>query len=165
MSTQQPSIAAFLYAIRQSENGDPNIYNQYYGGSFFNDMSNHPVLTGEKQPIPLSDAMCKAAGMGPGCVTTAAGAYQITRSTWLDLQRWGDGTPLPDFSPASQDAAAIRILQHDGAYDALMNGDLTRAIAIASGRWASLPYSTAGQHPEPAQTFLAFYNDGLAALG
>jgi muramidase (phage lysozyme) len=164
--TQQslpPNVAAFLYAIRYAENGDPNLYNQFYGGSFFHDYSNHPVLTGEKQGVPLSDAMCANAGLGPGCVSTAAGAYQINVPTWNDLNTWGD--PLPNFSPASQDEAAIRLLKHDGAYDALIAGDLTQAMAIASGRWASLPYSSAGQNPKTPMEFLAFYNDGLQNVG
>lgn len=156
-------VSAFLYAIRMCETGRPDDYGVFYGGSRFVDFSNHPVLTGEKKGVPLSDSMCRNAGMAPGCVSTAAGAYQINLPTWRDLtERWGYPM-LPDFSPASQDAAAIRILEHDGALDYLNAGDVVGALNVASRRWASLPGSRAGQRPKSTTQFFAYFDNALAS--
>ena len=154
-------LAAFLFAIQACETGlnaarSGASYTTFYGGSQFSDLSNHPVLTGEKSGVPLSDRVCAAAGYGPGCVSTAAGAYQINLPTWREF-----GADLPDFSPASQDEAARRIVERTGALDALLNGDVETAFALASSRWASLPGSRAGQSPKSMNYALAAYETGL----
>lgn len=100
------------------------------------DMSDHPAVTGEWRGEPLSDAQCRGAGLGPGCVSTAAGAYQIIRPTWLALK---GKLGLPDFSPASQDAAAVQLLRDCGAFQRLAAGDLAGAVSRARRTWASLP--------------------------
>ena len=105
------NLAAFLYVIRASEHVFPrdvdDCYDIFYGGSRFNDFSDHPVLTGEKKGIPLADHICAASGLGPGCVSTAAGAYQIIKPTWRRIREIAPR--LEDFSPASQDEAARRL--------------------------------------------------------
>lgn len=143
-----PQVAAFLYAIRCSEHNAADVasgrdYQTFYSGLRFVDMTDHPVITGELKGVKLPDAMCKAAGYGPGCVSTAAGAYQITRPTWVEFRELSPR--LPDFSPASQDAAAARILERLGVRRLLYAGDVQGAIMKASTRWASLPGSTAKQ--------------------
>ncbi len=160
-------IKAFLYMIRACEHVYPRdvdnnaCYHIFYGGSNFRDYSDHPVLTGEKVGIPLSDAVCAAAGLGPGCVSTAAGAYQIIKGTW---QRVREIAPrLPDFSPQSQDWAAIRLLQESGALRHITAGDIPRAVQAASRLWASLPGSTAEQNPKRVQYAMDRYNEGMAA--
>jgi len=142
----------FLYAIRSAEHDWPRIadedtYGVFYGGSSFTDFSDHPVNTGEKKGIPLPAAMCVAAGFKDGvCVSTAAGAYQLTRPTWNEMRQAGSWGPyLPDFSPANQDEAARRILIRIKALPLVIAGDWPAAIARASTRWASLPGSTAQQ--------------------
>lgn len=157
-------VTALLFAIGVCETSlsamlDGSAYTTFYGGSQFFDLSNHPVLTGEKRGIVLSDSMCAAAGYSPGCVSTAAGAYQINVPTWKEANALGD--PLPDFSAASQDEAARRILQKIGALALLENGDISGAIVRASQRWASLPGSTAGQRPKSLDYALAAYETGL----
>lgn len=158
------SLRAFLYAIRASENANPDDYNVFYGGSRFYDLSDHPVATGEKVGIRLSDTMCRNAGFGPGCVSTAAGAYQITLPTWQEFRAYG-GETLPDFGPDSQDIAAARILGFIGALDHIEAGDIETAIQIAGQRWASLPGSTARQNPKSMNYVLAKYEQGLSLLG
>jgi lysozyme len=102
--------------------------------------------------------MCRAAGYGPGCVTTAAGAYQIIRPTWNRIR---DKLQLPDFSKQSQDRAAIELLEESGAMELLGLDDVLGAIRKASTVWASLPGSTAQQNPKSLAYALERYSDGL----
>jgi lysozyme len=155
-------ISAFLFMIRSTENppvSDNERYFRFYGNSIFTDTSDHPVITGEKTGIRLSDKMCRDAGYSPGCVSTAAGAYQITNPTWKRIRAAGVwGSRLPDFSPASQDEAARRLLKDNGALGWLAMGDMPHAIASASRLWASLPGSTAGQPTASYETAVAYFN-------
>ncbi len=161
----QDVVGAFLYMIRASEHVFPRdvendaAYGIFYGGSRFRNFADHPVNTGEKRGVPLSDAICKAAGLRPGCVSTAAGAYQIIRPTWNRLKStYG----LPDFSPASQDAAAIYLLLESGAYDLIVQGKIEEAIKKASKIWASLPGNTYQQSPKTLAYAIDRFNEGLA---
>lgn len=158
-------VDAFLYAIRASENTAMTLangteYSTFYGGKRFVDLSNHPSLTGEIPGVALPASTCIAAGFGPGCLSTAAGAYQINLPTW---QQFGVG--LPDFSPASQDAAARRILDYDGITPLLLQGEIAQAIYAAAGRWASLPGSTANQGGRSLSFVLDKIEAGLTRYG
>lgn len=142
-----------FYAGRPGFN-PPELLNQT-----FSDFSDHPVITGACQPVPLPDAVCRAAGLGEGCVTTAAGAYQFIRPTWI---RNRDALGLADFSPASQDAAALRELTTCGAMAKLVAGDVEGAFKKASKVWASLPGATTKQGPKSMAYALARFNEGQA---
>lgn len=163
--TSQDVVGAFLYMIRASEHVFPRdvvndaAYSIFYGGSRFNDFRDHPVVTGEKRGVPLPEAICKAAGLRPGCVSTAAGAYQIIRPTWVRLR---DKYGLPDFGKDSQDAAAIYLLVESGAYDLLVAGDIEGAIKKASKIWASLPGNQYQQNPKSLAYAIDRFNEGLA---
>lgn len=138
----QANVTAWLATIKQSEGGD---YTTCYGYRHtIQDLSDHPTVTGEWPGEKLSDSMCAAAGFGPGCKSTAAGAYQIIKPTWLKLR---DSLGLPDFSPASQDAAAMELTRQRGALAAVKAGDLATAVARCRNEWASLPgnYARQGQ--------------------
>lgn len=167
-SSAEAKTFAILYMIRMCEHSRSDVlsgvdYQTFYGGDRFSNMSDHPVVTGEKKGVRLSDEVCRAAGYGPGCVTTAAGAYQLTRPTWQEFRVGGSWGPfLPDFSNASQDEAARRILVKNGALALLLNGDVTGAIRKASARWASLPGSKAGQKTRALDFAIAAYEEGLA---
>ena len=70
--------------------------------------------------------------------TTAAGRYQFIGSTYRSLSnRLG----LNDFSPASQDLAAVELIKEKGALDDIVKGDITTAIKKLNTTWASLPDS------------------------
>lgn len=159
-------LSAFLYMIRRAEHAPHDVassadYQTFFGGSKFNNMSNHPVLTGEKRGVALSADQCRAAGYSSGiCVSTAAGAYQIIVPTWKRIR--AIEPELIDFSDASQDQAAVRILDEIGALDMIRAGNIEKAIEIASKQWASLPGSKAKQNPKSLQTVLAYYNEGFA---
>lgn len=65
-----------------------------------------------------------------GLPSTAAGAYQFTYPTWSEQ---GKSLGLQDFSPSSQDLAAVNKLRELGAIDDLMkNDDLDGAIFRAA---------------------------------
>jgi len=164
MNDPQANLSAFLYMIRSTEHVYPRdvvndaAYSIFYGGSKFQSFRDHPVITGEKKGIKLPDAMCRAAGLKPGCVSTAAGAYQFIKPTWVRMR---DRLNLPDFSPLSQDLAAVALLDEVGALDLIYAGDIEGAIYKASKIWASLPGSTAQQNPKALSYALNRFDDGL----
>ena len=139
------SSEAMLATIRAFEsNGD---YQALYGSTAkrplrFFDFSRHPF---DGKPLPKH---------------SAAGAYQFIIATWKRIQ---NKLGLPDFSPASQDAAAAELLRERGAIAALDRGDLPAAFKAASVEWASLPYSTAGQNPRTLDAALQTYNSYMSA--
>lgn len=161
---------AFLWTVGASEtslaamrNGDA--FHTFYRGALFNDLSDHPVITGEMQGIRLPDDMCVKAGFSPGCVSTAAGAFQINKPTWLTVRTAGSWGPrLPDFSEASQWEAARRVAILAGAWGPAVRGDFAAAIAAGSKRWASLTGSTSGQHQNSFDRLSAIYTQALATL-
>lgn len=163
-------LSAFLYMIRTAEHGqwrpDADRYTTFYSGLRFSNLADHPVITGERQGVRLPDRFCRAAGLSPGCVSTAAGAYQIIRPTWIRVRAAGAWGPrLPDFGVDSQDEAARRILMQSGALARLDAGDVEGAIRRAATQWASLPGSTSGQPQKSMAQALAYYQDGLDAQG
>lgn len=134
-------IAAMLAAIKHAEGttqaADP--YRVCYGYRHtVQDLADHPAVTGEWRGEKLPARLCLAAGRAPGCVSTAAGAYQFIRPTWDRLKA---KLRLPDFGPDSQDAAATELLRERGALVHLERGDFARAVAAARREWASLPGS------------------------
>lgn len=167
MSTPESNLSAFLYMIRSTEHVYPRdvvndaCYQIFYGGSYFENLIDHPVITGEKVGVPLPAAMCRAAGYASGkCVSTAAGAYQIIKPTWNSIRE--NHPRLPDFSKASQDEAARRLLEKCGALALIYSGDIQGAIRKASSLWASLPGSSAQQNPKSMTFALSRYNEGIA---
>lgn len=144
-ATPDENLRAFLAMIRKFESNDD--YNVIYGGKErFSSYADHPRVY-----VPINI---------PGYEnqkSSAAGAYQFIWKTWDNLRnRLG----LPDFSPASQDAAAIELLREIGALPYIESGDFDTAIRIASKQWASLPYSAAKQNPKSvvaANEFLRRY--------
>lgn len=163
-------LSAFLYMIRTAEHGewrdDAARYFTFYSGLSFTGTSDHPTNTGERQGVKLPDRYCRAAGLRPGCVSTAAGAYQIIRPTWDRVRAAGAWGPrLPDFGVDSQDEAARRILSQSGALARLEAGDIEGAIRRAGTQWASLPGSSAGQPQKSMAQALAYYRAGLEAQG
>lgn len=161
----EANVQAFLGVIRSCE-GTANTSDPYrvcYGYSHvIQSFAEHPKLSGEWAGVRLSDVQCGGAGLSPGCISTAAGAYQITKPTWVRLR---DKLGLPDFSPASQDAAAVQLLRDCGAYSRLVAGDLAGAVAKARGTWASLPGANyAGQGMRSMEQVAAWYSGAGGAV-
>ncbi|WP_298214366.1 hypothetical protein [Acidocella sp.] len=59
---------------------------------------------------------------------------------------------LPDFSPQSQDWAALHLIRERGAMPAIDAGRLSVAIDLCAAIWASLPGNSYGQPEHPLRT-------------
>lgn len=141
---------AFLIALRMGEGtSGANGYRTLCGGALFDSYETHPALAGWRG-LPLSDAMCANAGFGAGCVSTAAGAFQINKPTW---NRVAAKLGLGDFSPASQDAAAWQLISEKGAAADVLAGRVDQAVAKVRKIWASLPGAGYGQHEVALASF------------
>jgi muramidase (phage lysozyme) len=157
------NVNAFLYMIRSCEHRFPtdvvndDCYEIFYGGTRFSDLSDHPVITGELAPVPLPDHMCKAAGLKSPCYSTAAGAYQFIRPTWARLR---NKLGLDDFGFASQDRAALELLDESGILGLIEEGEIESAIRKASKIWASLPGNAYQQNPKAMRFALDRFAEG-----
>ncbi|MCZ2495726.1 glycoside hydrolase family protein [Xylophilus sp. Kf1] len=151
------NLTAFLAMIRAAEGTDRSLnpYAVVFGyGPEITDLSDHPAITGEWRGARLPDAMCINAGYKPGCVSTAAGAYQIIRGTWVSCRnRLG----LRDFSPASQDRAATYLIESRGALQDVYAGRIESAVKKCRNEWASLPGNNAKQGQRSMGDLLASY--------
>lgn len=124
------NMNAFLWALRVSEGTEgPNGYRTIVGGSTFDGYADHPRVL-----IDLPNL---------GIKSSAAGAYQIIRRTWDGVR---GKLNLKDFSPASQDAAAVELIRQRGALADVRAGRFADAIAKCAKEWASLPGAGYGQH-------------------
>ena len=75
--------------------------------------------------------------VAPGLRSSAAGRYQFLNKTW-------HGLGMKDFSPRSQDLAAIKLMQGRGMIAPLLRGDFNTAIHKGAPEWASLPTASGG---------------------
>lgn len=151
------NVRAFLAMIRASEGTDqrPDPYRVCYGYRHtISDLSEHPAVSGEWRGEKLPASICAGAGMAPGCVSTAAGAYQIIRPTWKAVR---DTLKLSDFGPASQDAAAAYLIRQRGAMDDVRAGRFAQAVAACAKEWASLPGAGYAQPERKLATLEAAY--------
>lgn len=137
---------SLLSAIVGSESDGS--YNLLNGGKRFSDYSNHPYAKTN-------------AAFGSH---VAAGKYQFMPATWNEYKR---KLSLPDFSPASQDAAAYalasdRYKSNTGGdlQTALENNEMEKVAKALSGTWTSLPYGK-----EPNKQTAGFYERYQNAQG
>ena len=98
--------------------------------------------------------MCANAGFGPGCKSTAAGAYQIIRPTWIRVR---DRLGLVNFDELSQDAAAIELIRQRGALEDVKAGRFGDAVRKCRQEWASLPGNSARQGQRSFDTLAAWF--------
>lgn len=124
--TEAANVRAFLDMLAYAEGTDgPRGYQTMFGYRYFNDYADHPRIY-----WPYTDQA------GRQIKTSAAGRYQIIVSTWDSLK---NKLGLPDFSPASQDAAAIELIRQRGALPDVKAGNVVDAIDKCRKTWASLP--------------------------
>lgn len=159
--TAAANVRAWLEVIQRAEGtaqeSDP--YRVCYGYSHtIADLREHPAITGEWRGKTLPDGMCANAGFGPGCVSTAAGAYQLIKPTW---GRARDALGLRDFSAAAQDAAAVWLTGQRGALEDVKAGRLAAAVNKCRNEWASLP----GNYAKQGQRTLAELGSWFVSAG
>lgn len=167
----QPALAAFLDLIAWSEGTSSEDITQNDGydvivtgiaaGSdgkmhrheeIFTDYSDHPFAAG-REPVTLR--------IGPPPLrSTASGRYQIIIPTWRTLK---EILKLGDFSPLSQDLAAIQLVKGRAAFAAVEAGQIAEAIALCSKEWASFPGNDYGQGGRTVDALLAKYGELQAA--
>ena len=129
-------------------NGYDVIVTGISGPEVFTDYSDHPFAGG--RPAKIIRRV-------PLLTSTASGRYQLLLRFWRSYQQMLN---LKDFSPASQDAVALRQIKERGALPMIDSGDIQGAIAACSNIWASLPgndYGQAGGHD--TQTLIAKYEE------
>ncbi len=119
-----PERRALLSTIRFAEGtwlgGSPEGYRVLYGGGRFDDLGRHPERTVRRR-----------------YVSAAAGAYQFLPQTWRAAAR---DLALPDFGPASQDQAALHLVERRGVLARFDREGLTaQVLARLAPEWASLP--------------------------
>lgn len=150
---ETPNVKAFLDMIAYGEGmeKEPEFgYKTKVGYEKFNSYEQHP-----------ND--CVRISSINDC-STAAGRYQFLNRTWWSLQA---RLRLPDFSPTSQDKAAIQLLKDYGIYDLVKQGKIDKAIFKASRVWASMPSSYhnrsfyRGQSAKRVQSLRVKYNQYL----
>lgn len=143
------NVQAFLKAIRLGEGtSDEAGYYRIVGGGMFDDDSRHPNV---RVFIPRYNVH-----------STAAGAYQITNPTWRGLvKQYG----FTDFTPETQDEAAVALITGRRAINDVCAGRFAVAVEKCAAEWASLPGSTAGQRTENFADVLKVYldNGGIVA--
>lgn len=126
---QSPRVRAFLRVIREGESSQTDeAYRTVVGGGVFQSYGDHP-----RRLIDLPSL---------GVKSTAAGAYQFLARTWDGCR---EALGLPDFSPQSQDLAAVYLIHGRGALDDVLAGNIETAIGKCAHEWASLPGSPYGQ--------------------
>lgn len=145
------NVRAFLAMLAWSEgtstvSGSDRGYNVLVGGKLFHSYSDHPR---------------KKVRLNPTLVSTAAGRYQFLSSTWDELAEKLD---LSDFSPESQDLAAVELLRRCKALPLIEVGDVTGAIVRCRKTWASLPAAGYGQREQKLKDLIRVYNEALEAL-
>ena len=86
--------------------------------------------------------------------STAAGRYQIIRSTWSWVKR---ALNLTDFGPENQDRAALLLIKFRKAYDDVEAGLIESAIYKCNLEWASLPGDRYGQGANPMEGLVSAY--------
>lgn len=142
-----PNLQAFLDMTAYSEIGpellalSDNGYNVLVGSTpekplLFTDYSHHPQI---HNPAMNSDA---------------AGRYQFMGRYWSAYKLQ---LSLADFGSESQDRWAVQLIKECRALDDVQNGQIAKAIAKCSSRWASFPGAGYGQHEHQLATLEAAY--------
>lgn len=123
------NMRAFLDTIAFAE-GTGDRYDYIFSFATFSSFSGHP------RRLICSGGYC----------SDAAGRYQIKSTTWDEVRR---ELGLTNFSPESQDRAAVQLIKWRGGYDDVERIDgpnsFGNALYTVRYEWASLPHSPYGQ--------------------
>lgn len=156
--TADANVRAFLMTIRVAEGtAGPNGYRTLFGHRLFDSFDDHP-----RRAVQFTDQA------GRTLWTSAAGAYQFMavsplpngRSTRVDTwDRMARKLGLADFSPSSQDAAAIGLIDEAGGLQDVRAGRFEVAIGKVRRVWASLPGAGYAQRERSLSSLLVAYRD------
>jgi muramidase (phage lysozyme) len=149
------NVKAFLRLIRAGESSqEEDAYRWLFGSTrkapkLFDSFADHPrVRTYEA----FDGQFIKNGKLD---YTTAAGAFQITETTWNGISKRLD---LADFSPRNQEIAALGLIESPrGALEDVLAGRVERAMFLCRKEWASLPASDYGQPTQSTAGALAVY--------
>jgi len=149
------NVAAFLDMIAYAE-GTPRYsqndgYDVLAGGKLFHSYADHPRIKVKLRADDLTTPRDESLS------STAAGRYQFLVRTWDGLVAKLGRRVLPDFSPESQDRAAIELLKQRGAYSLIREGRVYEAINACRKEWASLPGAGYGQRELRAEALREVY--------
>lgn len=116
------NVSAFLRVLREGESSqdDDTAFHIIVGGQRFDSFDQHPHIF-----VPQPN----------GTQSSAAGAFQITWTTWTDyIRAYG---PRP-FTPEEQALCAVFLINRAGALDDVIAGRLDAAIRKLTKVWTSL---------------------------
>lgn len=147
-----PERRALLNTIRYAEGtwkgGSEAGYRTLYGGGRFEGLERHPRITISRR-----------------YTSAAAGAYQFLPRTWDEAAA---RLRLSDFSPRSQDQAALYLVERRGVLRQIDQQGLSRSVMVRlAPEWASFPAahggSYYGQPVKRADELQRFYQANLQA--
>lgn len=147
-SPSEPNVRAFLDMIAYSEGTEgPEGYRFMFGYPQKPERLCASLVDHPRQSFEFTVA-------GKTQRTTAAGRYQFLMGTWDELKA---RLKLPDFGPASQDAAAIELIRQRGALPDIRAGRVSAAISKCAKTWASLPGAGYGQPERKIASLVSAY--------
>ncbi|MBJ6798554.1 glycoside hydrolase family 24 protein [Geomonas propionica] len=136
---KDPRVKALLDVVAHAEGAGYNTMVKGKGSQPITDFGKHPNVI-----VTLSKSL----------KSTAAGRYQFLHSTWSGLN-------MPDFSPKSQDEAAVKLFKRRNMLKPLLAGAVEQAIRNGNREWASLPGSPYGQPTRTMKELLEVYTRSL----
>ena len=101
---------------------------------------------------------CAWSGGGWLC-SDAAGRYQMLSTTFDYV---AEPLGLRDFSPASQDLAAVELIRRYGVLEAIQRDEFDRTLFAIRAEWASLPGAGYGQPERDLEELRSVYERRLA---
>lgn len=122
--SRQPNMRKFLDMLSASEGTTKHGYFTMFGGTRLNSLRDHPRYT---VPFTQKDGKKNA--------SSAAGRYQFVQKTWTGV---ANALGLKDFSPRSQEIAAVYLIKRRGALKDVLQGNWDAAIKKTGKEWASL---------------------------
>jgi muramidase (phage lysozyme) len=142
-----PEVRALLDTIAYAEGtAGEGGYRTIYSYRYFDSYADHPRRI-----------ECAWSSGGWLC-SDAAGRYQMLSTTFDYV---AEPLGLVDFSPASQDLAAVELIRRCGVLDAIQRGEFDRTLKGIRSEWASLPGAGYGQPERDIEELREVYHRRL----
>ncbi|NJN62161.1 MAG: glycoside hydrolase family 104 protein [Coleofasciculaceae cyanobacterium RL_1_1] len=143
-----PEVRALLDTIAYAEGtAGEGGYQTIYSYRYFHSYADHPRRI-----------ECAWSSGGWLC-SDAAGRYQMLSTTFDYV---AEPLGLRDFSPESQDLAAVELIRRCGVLDAIKRGEFERTLQGIRSEWASLPGAGYGQPERDLGELREIYYERLA---